>query len=322
MSEINFQIDNTALQTIQNTKLSANFEEMEVALTEFIEPYTKVIVSEDAIGIAKADRAKINAVSKHIDGYRKMVKKAYTEPLKEFEEKCKSLTAICDRGIQNIDEQVKEYEQKRINEKQFLIRDYYDNEVRSMNYPQYITFELALHPKWQLKGTSLDECKKYVDEAIKKVNSEVYAILGLHSEWETAMLADYQKTHDMLSAMEVHERMTRVSQQEAERRKKEQEAYEAKLKAQEDMNRTATELSADKDLDIEALGLDIENDIQKAIAADNAAVEDKEPVYVATFRVYGTLDEITAVRRYMNSHGIEHIYDGKAQTTDPIEVLL
>ena len=55
MSEINFQIDNNALQTIQNTKLSANFEEMEVALTEFIEPYTKVIVSEDAIGIAKAN---------------------------------------------------------------------------------------------------------------------------------------------------------------------------------------------------------------------------------------------------------------------------
>ena len=322
MAEINFQIDNNALQVIQNTKLSANFAEMEVALTEFIEPYTKVIVSEDAIGIAKADRAKINAVSKNIDSYRKMVKKAYTEPLKEFEEKCKSLTAICDRGIHNIDDQLSEYEQKRINEKQFLIREYYDNSVKEMAHPEYITFELALHPKWQLKGTTLDDCKKYITDVVKKVDTEVFAIKALHSEWETAMLADYQKTHDMLSAMEVHERMTRVSQQEAERRQKEKEAYEARIKAQEEMNRTATELSADKDLDIEVLGLDIENDIQKAIAADNAPAEEKEPVYIASFRIYGTLEEITAVRRYMNSHGIDHIYDGKVQTDKPIEVYL
>ena len=183
-----------------------------------------------------------------------------------------------------------------------------------MNFQQYITFELALHPKWQLKGTSPDECKKYIDEVVKKVNTEIYAILGLHSEWETAMLADYQKTHNMLSAMEVHERMTRVSLQEAERRKKEQEAYEAKLNAGTPIGPEEQPIDLN-DLD-SSLAQAIQNDLSQG------AIEEKEPIYIATFRVYGTLDEITAVKRYMNSHGIDHIYDGKVQTNDPIEVLL
>ena len=106
MAELNFIVDQTALEVIRNTQLSANFAEMKEALTEFIEPYTHVIVSEDGIAEAKADRAKINSVAKHIDDYRKLVKKVYTEPLKLFEDKCKELTSICDKGKVNIDEQL------------------------------------------------------------------------------------------------------------------------------------------------------------------------------------------------------------------------
>ena len=87
MAELNFVVDQTALDTIKNTQLSANFAEMKEALTEFIEPYAQLIVNEDAITEAKADRAKINAVAKHVDDYRKLVKKVYTEPLKQFEDK-------------------------------------------------------------------------------------------------------------------------------------------------------------------------------------------------------------------------------------------
>jgi len=286
LAEINFQIDSAALQTIQNTELKANFEETKEALAEIVYPYTKLIVSEDAISSAKSDRAKINRLKLNIDSYRKMVKAAYNEPYKRVEEKFKELTAICDTGINNIDGQVAEYEKKRKDEKLFLLKEYYKNAGKKN--PEYCSFEFALHPKWDLKGTTLEQCKCYIDNAIQKVDSEVFAIKGMHSEWETAMLADYQRTHDMLSAMEVHERMTRVSQQESERRKKEQEAFDAKP-------------------------------IQKP-RIDSS--EEKEPVYIASFRVYGTLEEINAVQRYCTNHGIELIYDGKEKTDKPIEVLL
>ena len=286
LAEINFQIDSTALQTIQNTELKANFEETKVALAEIVYPYTKLIVSENGIVSAKNDRAKLNRLKANIDSYRKMVKAAYNEPYKRVEEKFKELTAICDTGINNIDGQVAEYEKKRKEEKLFLLKEYYRNAEKKN--PEYCDFEYALHPKWELKGTSLDECKDYIDNSIRKVDSEVFAIKGLHSEWEISMLADYQKTHDMLSAMEVHERMTMVRQQEEERRKKEQETFE----------KTQTQVPA----------------IEHA--------DEKEQVYIATIHIYGTLEEITAVKRYCNQHGIEAIYDGKEPTDKPVEVFL
>ena len=317
MAEINFQIDSTALQTIQNTELKANFEETKTALAEIVYPYTKMIVSEDAIVSAKSDRAKINKIKTNIDSYRKMVKAAYNEPYKKIEVKFKELTAICDEGITNIDEQVAEYEKKRKDEKLFLLREYYNN--REKKNPEYCSFEFALHPKWELKGTSLEECKEYIDNAVKKVDSEVFAIRGIHSEWEVNMLADYKKTHDMLSAMEIHERLTLTRQQEEERRRKEREAYEARLKATESnlsANGTATDEPQPFDFN------DVEKSLASAIQADMSRVEPQEQMYVATFRIYGTMDEIMAVKRYCTQHAIEAIYDGKEPTDKPIEAFL
>ena len=207
MAELNFIVDQTALETVKNTKLTANFDEMKEALTEFIEPYTQVIVSEDAISEAKADRAKINAVAKHIDDYRKLVKKVYTEPLKQFEDKCKELVSICDQGKNNIDYQLAEFEEKRKQEKLSFLEDYYFHKVTKDN-PEYITFKQALHPKWENKTVSLEECQKYINDTVQKVDKEVNTIRSLHSQWETSLLDEYSRTHDLLSALALNERLT------------------------------------------------------------------------------------------------------------------
>lgn len=307
MAELNFVVDQTALDTIKNTQLSANFAEMKEALTEFIEPYTQVIVSEDAISEAKADRAKINAVAKHIDDYRKLVKKVYTEPLKQFEDKCKELVGICDQGKSNIDYQLTEFEEKRKQEKLSCLEDYFDKAVKEN--PEYITFNIALHPKWENKTTSLDECKKYMDDAIQKVDTEVKTIRNLHSQWETSLLDDYSKNHDILSALALNERLTEKAQQEAERKRREQEEYErrqAELERQREEEKETAETASEVEV-VQTGQFITEDELQKAISEDK---KNGQPMTVSVrifaFKVSGTVDDITVVKQFMDSKGIRY----------------
>lgn len=301
MAELNFVVDQTALDTIKNTQLSANFAEMKEALTEFIEPYTQVIVSEDAISEAKADRAKINAVAKHIDDYRKLVKKVYTEPLKQFEDKCKELVSICDQGKSNIDYQLTEFEERRKEEKFILLKAHYEAARMSMDNPEYITSSLVLHPKWENKTTSLEECKKYMDEAIQKVDTEVKTIRNLHSQWETSLLDEYSRTHDLLSTLALNERLTEKAQQEAERKRREQEERERRQAELERQREEEKETVAEA-----AENTNWETELKKAISEDQQPM--KEPEYVGNFKIHGTLKELAAVKRFLDANNITYSF--------------
>ena len=321
MAELNFVVDQTALETVKNTKLTANFAEMKEALTEFIEPYTQVIVSEDAISEAKADMAKINAVAKHVDDYRKLVKKVYTEPLKQFEDKCKELVSICDQGKNNIDYQLTEFEEKRKQEKLTTMQEYFMASCKTMADPEYVTFEMALHPKWENKGTSLEECQKYMDEAIQKVDAEVKTIRNLHSEWETSLLNEYQRSHDLLAVLSLNEQLTEKARQEAERKRKAQEEYErkqAELKRQQEEAKKAVAEAAKntnweevpqytEDLTNPLYGVNLEADLQKAIIADKGTTE-PEPrhIYVGHFIVRGDKEDLYHVRHILDEYDIDY----------------
>lgn len=316
MAEINFQIDSTALQTIRDTDLKANFEETKLALTEVIHPYTQLIVSEDGIASAKADRAKINKIKTNIDSYRKMVKTAYNEPYKRIEEKFKELTAICDKGIANIDGQLNAFEERRKQEKLTTMQEYFMATCKTMADPEYVTFEMALHPKWENKGTSLEECQKYMTDVLQKNDAEVKTIRNLHSEWETSLLNEYQRSHDLLAVLSLNEQLT--ARQEAERKRKAQEEYERKQAELKRQQEEAKKAEAAKETDWEEVpevlddfnnplyGADLEADLRKAISADQGV----PAIKTICLQVQGTQKEIDTLIRYMDATGL--VYEGIA----------
>lgn len=306
MAEITFVIDQTALDTVKNTKLTANFDEMEAALTESIAPYEKLIVSEDAITEAKNDRAKINKTKGSIDSYRKLVKGIYTEPLKQFEEKCKTLCAICDRGLQNIDTQLADFEKRRIQDKFYNLKYYYENAAKEN--PEYITIEMALHPKWQNKTTSFEECTKYIDDAISKVDTEIRTIRNLHSKWETSLLNEYAKSHDLLAALALNEQLTQTALQEAERKRKMQEEQARREAELERQRQEAEQVVAETVKEVRVAADNFEAELQKAIDADlvKTASAITEPEYVGILKICGTMQELQAVREFLDSHGFHY----------------
>ena len=101
----------TDLDSAVPQSLDFNFEEVKDWLAENLTAYRSMVVTEDALGAAKADKAKIRKISSAISEQRIAVKKRYLEPYNSFEAKMKELSAMCDEAAKNIDTQVKAFEE-------------------------------------------------------------------------------------------------------------------------------------------------------------------------------------------------------------------
>lgn len=293
MAELNFIVDQTALATVKNTVINANFDEMKEALTEFAKPYKSVIVSEDAIGIAKADRARIRAVSKHIDDYRKMIKNVYSEPLKAFEAKCKELTGICDEASSNIDTQVKAYEERRKEEKLFLLHEYFEGVQKTMSHGEYITWEQVENPKWGNVTYSMDMARKDIETACSQVDKEVQEVIDLSSEFQLALLDNYKKTHDIFGTFQMQERLASQKMRE-EQKQRELEAQYKEQRAQK-------------------IADDIKN---QSNPKPQEVGTQTDQLFMATVRVVGTATEISSLQSLLRNLKVKHM----VLSTEPIDV--
>ena len=228
MAELRFEIDNTALDVVRNTVINANFDEMKEALTEFVEPYTSLIVSEDGIKEAKADRARLRKIETSIDEYRKMVKRTYNEPMKVFEDKCKELTKILSDASTKIDLQVKAYEDRYRDEKLMELRLYF-NEVNTN--PEYCSWEQIENPKWGNATYDFDLAKNDILSAVKETSEDIAFIKELHSEFEMSLLQRYKETHRLADAVALNGSLYQAKERaERERQIAEQKRIEAEKK--------------------------------------------------------------------------------------------
>jgi hypothetical protein len=301
MAELQFKVDTTALQTIQSTELKANFEEMEQALTEFVKPYESVIVTEDAISLAKGDRAKLRSVAKHIDNYRKVVKQSYTEPLKTFEDKCKQLTAIIDRGVLNLDAQVKQFEERIKEEKYFGLQEYFGGVQANMKYPEYVEWMDIRNDKWGNKTYDTEQAKRDIDLACFNIDHDVQSIIDLKSEFELTLLDNYKKSHLLYETLQMNDRLMADKKRKEEEQKRLEEQYKQK-RAEEEARAAAAKV------------------IEKTNPTPKA--ETTEAMFVATFKVYGTYEELTMLRSFMTYNKLSHTIEGMTATDKPVEAVL
>jgi uncharacterized phage infection (PIP) family protein YhgE len=301
MAELQFKVDTTALQTIQSTELKANFEEMTEALTEFVKPYESIIVTDDGIGMAKVDRAKLRSVAKHVDDYRKMVKRTYTEPLKEFEDQCKKLNAIIDRGISNLDGQVKMFEQKRREEKLSSLNEYFDDVQKKMKHPEYASWEQVMDERWGNVTFDSEQAKRDIDLACFRIDHEVQSIVDLDSEFEVALLDNYSKSHLLYETLQMNDRLVADKKRKEEQQKRLEEEYKQK-RAEKEARAAAAKV------------------IEKTNPTPKA--EEQEQTYIANFRVFGRYEEVAMIRRFLDIKHVDYSLETIEKTNKPADAVL
>lgn len=244
MAELIFDVDNSTLEKVSGLQIKANFDEMKAALTEIIAPYKGMIVTADDLPQAKADRAKINKVVKSIDERRILCKKIYTEPLTEFENKCKELVAICKEGVNNLDGQIKAYEGETKRRKMQMLTEYFD---ANNKYPEYLSIEDVTNPKWVNATYPVETAQMEIDNAILRTQSDIEAIHSLGSKFEELLLTEYRKTHDMTAVLRRKAEMEKVEQIALENAKRQKEAEEEAKRRKEEAEAAAKKAQAQKE---------------------------------------------------------------------------
>ncbi len=287
--------------------LDFNFEEVKSWLSENLAAYKTMVVTEDAIGASKADKAKIAKISKAISEQRIAIKKRYLEPYNDFESKMKELSGMCDEAAKNIDVQVKAFEEKRKAEKREWLRAYFS----SVNTHPWLAFERIENPRWTNATYAIETAKTDIQTAVNVIADNVATITEAGGEFESEVMLEYQKTLDLGAALRRGNELSRI--------KKEREARKAAEEANERARREA--IAAREAAEAKARQEQAERDAQRKTDEETArraeellndvnapfdVHEEKhaEPVSVLDFRVYVTTEQKLKLRDWLNANGI------------------
>ena len=88
-----------------------NFDELKQELTKKASDYMNLVYSDDQMKEAKKDRANLRKFVTALEEKRKEIQKQVMIPYEDFKEKEKELVGIINEAINNIDQQVKGYEE-------------------------------------------------------------------------------------------------------------------------------------------------------------------------------------------------------------------
>lgn len=227
----------TDLQTALPSEIGFNFNELKAELAERLDHYNNLVVTEDGIKEAKADRAKLNKLRTAIDTRRKDIKKEYLKPYNEFESKIKELTVLIDQPIKAIDTQLGNYEEQRKEAKMAKIKEAYQENVPE-DLKGIIPLDRIMDPRWLNVSTAIGKVVADINGWAQRVNADMLALDTIEPEYQAAVKQKYIETLDVSQAIAHRDALKDAEEafraREAERLAREEERrVEAEKRAQE-----------------------------------------------------------------------------------------
>lgn len=272
-----------------------NNEELKAAIAEKMKEYKGLVFTEETISEGKKDRANLNKLRGAIDDERKRVKKLCMEPCNRFEKEVKEVLALVDEQINAIDIQIKEVEQIKREEKRKAVQELFE----SIGFQKFVTLEMIWDEKWLNASVALSKVENQMKETMYRIGEEVGTISRL-PEFSFEAMEVYKKTLDLTQAI-------KKGQELADIQKRKEEAL-ARQKAEEE-RRKAEEAAAGKESENPEDVADTQDAPKEAEENDYTRVV-SEPVMRIDFRVWGTKEQIMALRDYMKRNNLKF---GKAE---------
>ena len=195
-----FQVT-TDLSKLRPQVIEANFEETKAWLENALSPYKSMVVSEDAIASAKTDRATINRLKKTLDEKRKAVKRQWVQPYIEWENKVNELIKMCDDASENIDNQVKKFEDAIKQQKRDELESFFNENATAADVDFYVTFEQIFNQKWLNSTVKINTAKEEIEAIIQQTVDDLKSIADLESDYAEELFLDYKQNHDIKSVL-------------------------------------------------------------------------------------------------------------------------
>ena len=238
----------------------------------------------------KADRADLNKLKKAFEDERKRVKKICMEPYTKFEQQVKEITALIDEPIGLIDSQIKELDERRKAAKREEIEELF----ASIGFQSFVKLDMIWDEKWLNATVTLPKIEEQMKSRMYQIGTDVVTISKL-PEFKFEAMEVYRKTLDMNQAIQEGQRLADI-----QKRKLEAERMEAERKAREAEEAAKQQTAAEQKEEPAAEKETASGSVPEASAEETASIpEEEEPVFQLDFRVWGTREQIMALREYM-----------------------
>ena len=190
-----------------------NFEDLKAEITQKSNEYMNLVYSDDQIKEAKKDRAALNKLISALEAKRKEIKKQVMIPYEDFEKKEKELVSIIQQAVDNIDSQIKGYEEGLRQEKLKKVKEIYKESIGDLD--RTVPLKRIFKDSWLNASTTLKSIKEEIAAIYAKVDADLKVINKESSTYSYEMKEEYLKTFDLSAAMAKKTGVGRDSQKES-----------------------------------------------------------------------------------------------------------
>lgn len=194
-------------------KIEWNFEELKTEITEKAGEYVNLVYTDDQIKEAKKDRATLNKFKTALNDKKKEVKKQVMDPYTTFEAQIKELIGIVDKAVDNIDQQVKSYEQNLKEEKRKKIEEIYKECIGDLD--RTVPLEKIFKESWLNVTTTQKSIREEITEIYERVDKELKLINMDMSPFVYEMKEEYLRTFDLAAAQAVKQQLEETARKKA-----------------------------------------------------------------------------------------------------------
>ena len=188
-----------------------NYLELKKEIEEKVAVYAALSYAEDQIQDAKKDRAALNKFVKALSDERIKIKKECLKPYEDFEAKIKELDGIVNKAIQNIDGQVKGFEEQKKAEKQAAIEAYFEN----TNDFDWLKLKQIFNERWLNASVKLVNVTIEIDCAMEQIAKDLETLSNL-PEFSFEAIEEYKQSLDLNKAITEGQRMSQIQKRKIE----------------------------------------------------------------------------------------------------------
>lgn len=191
-------------------EITFNYDELKNGLSDKLQKYNELVVTEDAITSAKQDRANLNKLELALAGKGSEIQQRL---LGGFDVKLKELRSMVKSTSNKIDVQVKGWEQKVKDAKKEKIKEIYQSFIGDLS--TLVSFESIFNDKMLNVTATIPKITAEIQGKIETIRKDIAVIdtLNVDQEIQISVKDYYLKTFDLSGALV---EKTRLEQRKAD----------------------------------------------------------------------------------------------------------
>lgn len=263
-----------------------NNEELKKEVAAKAAEYKAIAYTDSQETEMRKDRAALNKLVTAFEDQRKQVKKFYNAPYDKFEAQVKEVLLPVREAIKTIDNGLSEIERDYRVKKTNKMRELYEDSVGDLR--MILPFEKTVREEWYKKAFTDKKLEQEYSDLFSRVRSDLEGLDELPEKYRDKALLRYMENYSLADALREGKRLEEAEKALEERRRKQEE------------ERAAREAAARQG-----------KNLLKMQPEDSGATEpqqkpEEQPqVFFLDFRVWGTMEQLMALKKYMVENGLK-----------------